>query len=325
MQKFRNIIFIALLGLLFAEVLIVFPAHVGRQKDASAPATPSDEAEMTAPGATEQKMRGVHLVESQKGSRDWELFAQAAEGNQGKGTWNLQNMRVLFYNRDKVEFTVTGQDGSIDMKTKDMRVRGDVVTTSANGYTFRTQEVEYSSQNRKIISPSAVLMTGPKDRDGEGMKVRGRRMIVDVESSRMTIPESVTAEKAISRGRFVKLASQAVEFSGRNKTARFSGNVVMEYDRMKVEGPEASFLSAGSDNFLSNVQFSGGIKVSDLDKFATSENLNLDLLANRFVFTGKPKVYQNNDELSGEQIIFLDGGKKVKVEGVRARVEKTEK
>ncbi|MNY67067.1 hypothetical protein D3C86_2045840 [compost metagenome] len=64
------------------------------------------------------------------------------------------------------------------------------------------------------------------------------------------------------------------------------------------------------------------MKVSDMDKYATSDSVNLDLLADKYTFKGKPKVIQNNDELSGEEIIFLDGGKKVKVEKVRAKMEK---
>ena len=157
-----------------------------------------------------------------------------------------------------------------------------------------------------------------------GMKVDGEKMVVDVELSKMTIAPDVRAEKSLNGGRKMKVVSQSAEFSGKNKEAKFAGLVVMEYDRVKLEGPAASFLQSSKGNFLSNISFSGGVKVSDLDKFATSENLNLDLVANRFVFTGKPKVYQGNDELSGEEIIFLEGGKKVKVEKVRATVEKKE-
>ena len=72
---------------------------------------------------------------------------------------------------------------------------------------------------------------------------------------------------------------------------------------------------------LSSVAVKGGVKVSDADKFATSESVNLDLLANKYVFKGSPKIIQNNDELTGEEIVFLEGGKKVKIEKVRAKME----
>lgn len=318
--KVRNYLFLGLLIGLFAEVLIIFPRRLGHQPEPEAPV----ESPKTMTGPANQLMKGVHLVESARGSRDWELFSEEAEGGQDQGHWNLKAARVLFYAKDKVEFTVTGDQGLIDTKTKDMRIRGHVVTTSANGYTFRTEEILYDAKARKITSPAHVQMVGPKDSDGDGMKVDGGKMVVDVELSQMTIAPDVRAEKALNGGRRMRVASQSAEFSGKNKEAKFTGAVVMDYDRVKLEGPEASFFQSSAGNFLSNIRFSGGVKVSDMDKFATSENLNLDLVANRFVFTGKPKVYQGNDELSGEEIIFLDGGKKVKVEKVRANLEKKE-
>ena len=96
----------------------------------------------------------------------------------------------------------------------------------------------------------------------------------------------------------------------------------MSYDGMRLEGPEASFLYGSGADMLSSVAIKGGVKVSDADKFATAETVNLDLLANKYIFKGRPKIIQNNDELSGEEIIFLEGGKKVKIERVRAKMEK---
>lgn len=325
MSKVRNFIFLGLLIALFVEVLIVFPMRLGHRVEpepaAETAASPGSAAPAPGSGPAEQLMKGIHLVESQRGSRDWELFAEEAEGGQDQGHWKLKKARVLFYTNEQVEFTVTGEEGLIDTKTRDMHIRGEVVTTSSNGYVFRTAEVFYDAKSRKITSPARVEMRGPKDQDGEGMKVDGQRMVVDVETSKMTIVENVRAEKELNSKRRMKVISRSAEFSGKGKEARFIGDVVMEYDKVKLEGPEAAFLQSSKGNFLSNIRFSGGVKVSDVDKFATSENLNLDLVANRFVFTGRPKVYQGNDELSGEEIIFLEGGKKVKVEKVRARVE----
>lgn len=323
--KFRNLIFLALLAFLFVEVLIVFPSKVEQNSDAANPGTASNPQEETAHDKIpfDQTMQGVHYVESQKGSRDWEFYAEGAEGSQGHGGWQLQKVKVHFYSQDKIEFTVIGDQGKIDSKTRNMSIRGHVVTSSANGYTFRSEEVDYNAARRRISSPGVIAMTGPPDTEGSGMKVSGQEMLVEVDEKRMTIRSDVRAERDFRSGKKSRITSDSAEFNGKNKEARFLGHVVMQYDKARLEGPEATFVYQG-DSLLNSVQFRGGVKVGDADKFATSENLNLDLLTNRFVFTGRPKVYQNNDELSGEQIIFLDGGKKVKVEKVRARVEKSD-
>lgn len=331
MGKYKNIIFLILLGALFVEILIIFPARLEHEDEAEVRArVEKQEKEQMlaekqgspAPSSlAEQKMGGVHLVESQSGTRDWELFAESAEGSQGEGTWRLKKVRVFFYNKEKVEFTVTGDQGAIDSKSKDLSVLGNVVTRSENGYIFQTPSIFYSSINRRIVSPQSVQMQGPRDSTGAGLFLKGASMKVLVDESKMIIERSVTAQKPMKEGKTFDIAADGAEFSGRNREARFLGAVRMTYDNMRLEGPEASFLYGSGVDILRSVLIKGGVKVSDVDKFATSESVSLDLLANKYTFKGRPKVIQNNDELAGEEIIFLEGGKKVKVERVRAKVE----
>jgi len=328
MAKFRNLIFVVLLVLLFVEVLIVFPKRLEKQ------AAEAEADNAAKPVATigpvpdpdgivlaEQKMKGIHLVESQQGKRDWELFSESAEGTQGAKSWKLKKVKVLFYTKEKVEFTVTGDEGRIDSKSKDLNIEGHVITRSENGYTFETPSIFYFAEKREIQSPQEVLMRGPKDSNGEGLILKGRKMVSYVAESRMVIKENVSAEKKTKEGKKFEITSTSAEFSGKNREARFLGNVKMNYNNMKLEGPEASFLYGSAENILSSVAIKGGVKVSDVDKFATADTVNLDLLADKYVFKGHPKVIQNNDELLGEEIVFLDGGKKVKVEKVNATVE----
>lgn len=336
MTKFKNLIFAALLVLLFVEVLIVFPSRLEHEDEAEVRARVEAQEKLAKEkeerlkrgekvdepsNLAEQKMQGVHLVESQQGNRDWELFSERAEGSQGGAAWKLVNVRVLFYNKEKVEFTVTGDTGTIDQKTKDLSVVGNVTTRSENGYSFQTPSIYYSAKTRMIESPEQVLMQGPKDSAGAGMFLRGNRMKVFVDQSKMLILDKVTAQKPEKEGKKIEVTADGAEFSGKNREAKFLGSVRMTYDNMRLEGPEASFLYAKGEDVLKSIAVNGGVRVSDATKYATSESVNLDLLANRYTFKGRPKVIQNNDELTGEEIIFLDGGKKVKVERVRAKVE----
>lgn len=334
MAKYKNWIFIVLLGALFVEVLIIFPSNLNHEDEAEVRARveaqqaeikQKEKAGTPAPSnLSDQRMEGVHLVESQGGTRDWELFAVAAEGSQTAGTWKLRDVRVLFYNKEKVEFTVTGDSGTIDSVAKDLNIVGNVTTKSENGYSFQTPSIYYSSLTRIIQSPEIVRMRGPNDNSGSGMSLQGRKMRVNVDQSRMYIQERVTAQKTMKDGKVFMVSANGAEFNGKNHEAKFLGSVQIDYDNMKLEGPEAAFLYEATQNVLSTVNIRGGVKVSDVDKFATSENVNLDLLANQYTFRGRPKVIQNSDELTGEEIVFLEGGKKVKIERVRAKVENKE-
>lgn len=314
MAQWKNFLFFALLVLLFIEILIVFP----HQLEKKASEKKQSEAPLAAPL---QKMGGIHLVESQKGSRDWELFSENATGTPEQGTWNLNKVKVQYYNKDHIDFVVVGDTGVIEGKSKDMKINGNVVTRSDNGYVFQTETVLYEAQNRKITSPGKIKMTGPKDSEGSGLTLTGERMTVLVDENLMKIDNKVFAQRQLKDNKILMIKSEEAQFSGKSNEARFFKNVQIKYGDFLVNGPEAHFVYNPGSQFLDSVQVKGGIKVTGQDKVATSENLNIDLTKNLFRFLGRPKVVQNEDELRGEEIIFLDGGKQVKVQKVRARSE----
>ncbi|MFN7262322.1 MAG: LPS export ABC transporter periplasmic protein LptC [Pseudobdellovibrionaceae bacterium] len=318
MQKLTTLIFLSMVGVLFFQVLVGFPVRLENPLDDIV----RTESLFTGDNSAQQKMKGVHLVESNSGERDWELFAEVAEGYEGKGSWLLKNVRVLFYNDEVVDFTVTGKSGMIDSKTKDMTIEGEVKTQSSNGYRFETPSMQYRAKSRILLSPDKVKMTGPPDVRGGALQLEGERMEAQVDQSLMTIEAGVLAKKSLIGGRQFKIHSEKAEFSGKSKAARFLNQVAIEIDSMKLEGPEASFNYKDSTDFLQSIMVRGGVKVSDIDKYATAENVKFDPSENKFIFSGQPRVVQNSDEIVGDQIVFIDGGKRVKVENIRAKVEK---
>lgn len=316
MRKATSVIFFLALVVLFLQILVGFPIKVDFLDE---PISKSKTEDFSNSGAAEQVMQGVHLVESSSGNRDWELFAKAAEGYQGKGVWELKNVKLLFYNQNKVDFTVTGDEGQIDTKTKDMQVRGKVLMSSVNGYEFRSEKVEYLATQRKIISPSNISMIGPDDESTKGIEVQANKMITMVADSKMQIFGDVIAKKELSQGKIMQITSDEAEFSGRNRQANFIGKVTMEVDSMRVEGPEAEF-KYNDGSLLQSVIIKGGVRASDQDKMSTSDTVTFDPLKNHYLLKGNPKVLQEDDEIIGDQILLIDGGRKVKVENIKAKV-----
>lgn len=320
MARFKNIIFVLLLGFLFVEVLIIFPSYLSNIEGDPAP-LPGVPDKNTA----EQKMEGIHLVESRKGARDWELFSERALAFEAKNMWELKKVKVQFYNQDRIQFTVNGKEGNIDTKSRDMKIFGNVTISSVNGYVFETDEVRYEAENRQIVSPGAIKMKAPRDEHGEEMYLKGLEMVIHVDDGKMIVKNDIKTTKKLSTGKKFELTSDAAELSTREKEIQFSGHVIINYDHSKIEAPVAAFAYSPDKSKLQNILFNGGVRVSDDDKYALSDEMNLDILNNRFTFTGQPRMYQNNDELTGDKIIFLDGGKKVKVEKIKARVENKSK
>ena len=303
--------------LLFLEIWLGFPINLEKQSEVSAL-----NGDITPKSTAEKHMEGVHYVESRSGNRDWELFAESAEGFEGSGEWDLKNVKVLFYSNDKVEFTVTGASGKIDAKTRDMKVSGHVTTQSQNGYRFQTETINYQAKERLIKSLDRVKMTGPVDANGKGIVVTGDWMEALVDQNMMRIRRNVLAEKNMNDGKLLTIKSGLAEFIGTGRSVRFAEQVSIEMATMKLEGPEARFQYDEKGDFLKDVLVAGGVKVSDFDKYATSDLVNFDPGQNRITLQGKPRVVQNNDEITGEQIVLIDGGKKVKVEKMKAHVDK---
>ena len=303
------------------ELLVIVPKNIN---DAARRDRPTNAAQTETPadsGAADQTMNGMHMIETQEGRKEWELWSDRATSVKAKELLELSKVKAVFFSQKGVTFTVTGARGRVQVKTKNMRVEGDVVTRSSNGYTFKTSVLDYDSVGRVLRAPNRVEMLGPKDEGGHALKLTGAVMEASLAKATMEVRRQVKAEKSLENNRAALIRSQRSLFSGRDNTARFLGDVILDLDSMRITGPDASFEYDEKGQTVKSVNFPGGARVSDADKWATADRVKVEFDSNRFIFHGHPRVVQNNDELRGEEIVFLDGGKRVRVRAARALVD----
>jgi lipopolysaccharide export system protein LptA len=65
----------------------------------------------------------------------------------------------------------------------------------------------------------------------------------------------------------------------------------------------------------------GNVRVTDQKNWASSQYAQVLFEENEFVLFGNPRIIQDENELRGEEIRFLKGGKEVRVSKARAKVE----
>ncbi|MBL7556845.1 MAG: LPS export ABC transporter periplasmic protein LptC [Bdellovibrionaceae bacterium] len=313
MKKTKKILFSLLLIFILVEVIFIFPQQIEKLDRETMETADNQKKERV-----EQKMKGVHLVESQRGARDFELHAEKARGYQQEGDYFLDKVKVQFYNLDANDFTVTGNEGEVDGKTKNIKIKGNVVTKSANGYTFYTDEIFYNFAMRKIISPGKIKMVGPSDDQGDGLKLDGYNMHILVDINEMKIFKDINAFKPMNSNQNLKITSEMATFSGKNKEAHFENNVMLNYGSMLIRGPDCFFIYSGNMKSLERINVKGGVELTDKKRRATSQDLVVDLQKATLRFTGSPKIYQDEDEIAGEEILLLDGGKRLKIQKVKA-------
>jgi len=322
-----------LLALLFfalvIEVVLISPNEVpdqskvggatagveGEVKEKNANSAISDD-----PSQVQQQMEGVHVVETRNENKEWEMWANRAVGFKTQGDLSVNNVRASFFSDNGVSFLVTGNNGAVETATKNMIVNGDVVTTSSNGYVFRTETVEYNSQARFLRSKTPVTVKGPRDSLGGNLVIEGKNMEANLTKGEVTISNDVKAKKRVRPDEDMTVTSNQAELYGHSREVKFTGNVVIDMHGVRISGPDAIFHYGQGSDLPESVLLSGGVKVSDVNKWATSDRLNINLAKNQFIFDGQPRVVQDNDELRGDRIVFLDGGKKVRVQNAKVKV-----
>lgn len=311
----RIALVVFLLILVLFEILILFPkqtdqANLPVQEQQAAPFNQKE---------IQQKMQGVHLVESQQGTRDWELFSKTAQSYQGRSEWDLEQVRILFYNNEVQDIVVRGEKGLIHTENRNMRIEGQVQIETSNGYVFLAPYVEYDSKLRLIECLGVVQVRGPYEHGKRSLSMKATGMRIPVTERKMYLESHVSGEKLFPENKTLAFKSGSAELSATSQTAIFKIDVIINYPPMVMRSQNAVFAYDEKTKKFDYLELQGQVELREVNRRAVSENLKIDLSKNQFTFSGQPRLYQGDDELVGEQIIFMDNGKRVKVEKVRAR------
>lgn len=329
-----SIFLFVVIGLIFIQALLmapqeISPAQLLEAKKIAAKEKAEIEAEKakhppvpTSRKAVEQKMVGVHLVENVNNTKGWELRADEATGSSDE-LWVLKKVKVEFFNANESSYVVSGDVGEINGQTRNMTIRGHVITQSTNGYQFETEDLKYVADDKNLVSSSSVRMLGPDDKNGAGFELTGNGFKIDLAANKMYIQSNIEASKSIEKKSF-NVVSNAAEFSNKNQEALFSGNVRMSFDQTKITAPQAYFRYSEKQKMLQSILLKDQVMLKDEGKSAVCQQLLMNLIDDTMTLSGQPKVQMGEDEIQGEEIVFLEGGKKVKMNKVKIDSKKVQ-
>jgi LPS export ABC transporter protein LptC len=343
MKRIKTWGLVALLILVALEVLTIAPKKLGTAPEPEVAKIEEKKPGETPPPSTvatmSQTMQGVHLVETGGGRKQWELDSQMAQGFKDKGTWKLQGVKVKFFSLNGSIYSVTGHDGDVQMETKDMFIEGNVVTTTSEGYTFKTKSLKYSAQDKSLTTPDTVRITGPK---AEGtFQVDGTGFRADLQNSSMKLDHNVHAIKQISSNggepptmgaatddqdgvKIMNIKSERSYVNGKTSEVHFEDQVQVDIESIRMTGNQADFLYDKKTKALASLLMQGNVRVTDQEHWAASQYAQVLFKQNEFVLYGNPRINQNGNELRGNEIRFLKGGKEVKVSKAKARMDQDE-
>jgi LPS export ABC transporter protein LptC len=102
----------------------------------------------------DQEVSDFALTETDQGAPEWKLYARYA------ATYNVRNVivaravRVDFFDEQGAQSSeLTAREGEIQLQTRDMTARGDVVLQTREGTRMSTQEIRFLNRDQRIVSP----------------------------------------------------------------------------------------------------------------------------------------------------------------------------
>lgn len=132
-------------------------------------------------------MRRVRLVEKKGGHKEWELLARKAEFDKSENRINLEDIKATFYPLNRKPITISSKKGIVNDENKDIKLIGDVLIKSDDGYKLNTENLLWIASKRVLETDDLVKITG------ERFKITGSGLISNIDSQDIKIKRRVEA------------------------------------------------------------------------------------------------------------------------------------
>jgi len=148
------------------------------------------------PSGVELALQDVSYTHTEAGVVRWRLKAERAERLVSEKRLAVKNPELTFYDETGAfQALLTAEEGDADKDFSELHVRGKVVVESSQGYQLFADELVYKQLDRKIYSDTPVEFVI------DNLIVKGHGLILDVENSKMTILDGVTAVLPVTKSR----------------------------------------------------------------------------------------------------------------------------
>jgi LPS export ABC transporter protein LptC len=137
------------------------------------------------PSAADLQIKEVDLEEEARGVR-WRLKAEQALMYDKTGQTQLRKLVANIYERERA-WTIVGDEGQIDRKTKNVEVRRNVVVTSDDGLRLETAVLRWEAAGKRLWTDTPVTLSH------NGSVVRGSGLEVQLDQEATTISGPVRA------------------------------------------------------------------------------------------------------------------------------------
>ena len=123
-----------------------------------------------------------------QGVTEWKLKSETASYFQDNKTVGFNKVNATFFSKEGRTFSVQADKGTLNTEDKDFELSGNVVGTSSDGYTFRTETLNYTADKNQARTNQKVYLESPQ------FKLEGTGMVLDVKEQKLFLVKDVQAQ-----------------------------------------------------------------------------------------------------------------------------------
>ena len=140
-------------------------------------------------------IHGVRMTETREGEPLWEVEAEKADVFEDRGIAVLHRgarpVRILIHN-DGETLVSFSEKAVVDLRTKDVELRGHVRSTSSKGTKIFTDQLTWSAGTRRVSTESSVVI------EKHGFQIKGTGMVADSVLEQIVIRGRCTSQVTLA-------------------------------------------------------------------------------------------------------------------------------
>lgn len=140
------------------------------------------------PANVDLAMKRIQYTETQDGVPQWALQADSATHSFSQGATDIENIHMVFYDQGELgDVTLTADRGKFFSDPQVVQVEGNVAVKSPEGYTFYTDALTFTAEDRYIRTDDDVrLLSGAAD-------IKGNGMLLHIDTRKISVLRRVSA------------------------------------------------------------------------------------------------------------------------------------
>jgi len=134
------------------------------------------------------EIQNFKLIQTAGEKKQWELLAASAlEYDEGVEI-QIKDTTIKFFKNNKVVLTLNAQEGTVDLKTKDINIFGAVNAVSSEGLELKTDSLRWLASDEKLVTDDHIILRRA------GMKIEGKGLEADASLGKLQVKKEARVE-----------------------------------------------------------------------------------------------------------------------------------